>query len=926
MDPALAPVALAQHLYRRTVEALKSLPKSPERGARQLQLANDILRVLAKSHKSSEPQDLLSPPARLLEAVALPVDGLAGPVPPVRPRIPLSMSELLVNGRHDLSIGAEVKRELASADRVDLLCSFLKWSGFRLVERHIREFLERRPGKLRVLTTAYMRATQARAIEELCQLGADVRVSYDTQRTRLHAKAWMFHRRSGFFTAFVGSSNLSAAALLDGAEWNVRLSQRDNAGIMRRFQATFDQYWTNPEFRRYDRDEFARAIQSQTDVAHALIFRFDIEPRPHQQEILDDLASERARGYFRNLVVAATGTGKTVVAALDYKRLREQLPGSRLLFVAHRRELLEQSLATYRVVLKDGNFGELHVGDDRPVHGKHVFASIQSLHARGVEALDPQAFDVVVVDEFHHAAAPSYERLLGHLRPRVLLGLTATPERTDGQSVLGWFDNRTASELRLWKALDQELLCPFQYFGVGGAPDAGGVRWSRGRYDTRQLSNLYTADHFFAKRIVQEVHAKIADVTKMRGLGFCVDVSHAKFMAEQFVKMGIPAVAVVGTTRSSERADALRQLQAREKNIVFCVDLFNEGVDVPEVDTVLFLRPTESATVFLQQLGRGLRRARDKECLTVLDFIGGANRKFRFDRRFRAILGGTRRHVLRTIEEGFPRLPSGCAIELDRQAQQAVLDNVRSSLKLGLRGLVEDLRQLAQEQGPDLGLQDFLSATGIDLEELYRSPGACWTALRRQAGLESIPPNKTLERAFSRMLHINDLQRFKGLRALVEQVDTPTAKLENPDHRALFVLLGHRRDPLAAMQDRWRELWSQPHLLSELRQLLAYLEDHARAITFGLGEIPLHVHATYTLDEVMAAMDERNSRGVFSGFKPGPISRSGIRPACTLSPSRSPRKITPRPRSTMITPFHRNGFTGRPKVVGTRVRRRVVAS
>ncbi|MGB1276558.1 MAG: DEAD/DEAH box helicase family protein, partial [Nannocystaceae bacterium] len=516
---------------------------------------------------------------------------------------------------------------------------FLKWSGFRLIERDLRGFLERRPGQLRVLTTAYMRATQARALEELCALGADVRVSYDTQRTRLHAKAWMFHRRSGFSTAFVGSSNLSAAALLDGTEWNVRLSQRDNAGILRRFQATFDQYWNDPEFRRYDRDEFQRALGAQANEAHRLMFRFEIEPRPHQQEILDDLASERARGYLRNLVVAATGTGKTVVAALDYKRLREQLPRARLLFVAHRRELLEQSLMTYRVVLKDGDFGELHVGGDRPVHGKHVFASIQSLHARGVDGIDPQAFDIVVVDEFHHAAAPSYARLLKHLRPNVLLGLTATPERTDGHSVLGWFDNRTASELRLWKALDQELLCPFQYFGIGGAPNAGGVRWSRGRYDSRQLSNLYTADHVFAMRVVQEVHAKVADVAKMRGLGFCVDVAHAKFMEQQFVKAGIAAAAVFGSSSRDIRTNALRALQARELNVVFCVDLFNEGVDVPEVDTVLFLRPTESATVFLQQLGRGLRRSHGKECLTVLDFIGGANRKFRFDRRFRAILG-----------------------------------------------------------------------------------------------------------------------------------------------------------------------------------------------------------------------------------------------------------------------------------------------
>ncbi|MGB1016780.1 MAG: DUF3427 domain-containing protein, partial [Nannocystaceae bacterium] len=387
--------------------------------------------------------------------------------------------------------------------------------------------------------------------------------------------------------------------------------------------------------------------------------------------------------------------------------------------------------------------------------------------------------------------------------------------------------------------------------------------------------------------------AKVADVAKMRGLGFCVDVAHAKFMEQQFVKAGIAAAAVFGSSSRDIRTNALRALQARELNVVFCVDLFNEGVDVPEVDTVLFLRPTESATVFLQQLGRGLRRSHGKECLTVLDFIGGANRKFRFDRRFRAILGGTHRHVLRDIQSNFPRLPSGCAIVLDRQAQKTVLDNVRYALKQGVQGLVEDLQQLVQEHGPDISLKHFVDEAGIDLEELYRGPGVCWTALRREAGISKFPPNKTIERAFSRMLHINDSARFDGLRSLVRRTSPPTANLENASQRALFVLLGHR-DPFSTMQTHWQELWSQPHLLSELRQLLDYLEDHARARTYPLAargvsrgagspaeivrggprsqpqenprceaalEIPLQVHATYSLDEAMAALDERNTKG-----------------------------------------------------------------
>ena len=863
VDGQRAPHALANLVRDRLLGVLKDIHGEASE-AERVRVVNDVLALVGVD-------DRLEPPPRELRAVLEPVESPATPEEPIRPRIALSSSDLLVNGPHDLKIGAELQRELASADRVDLLCAFVKWSGFQRIEQQIEDLARRRgASSIRVLTTVYMGATERRALDALAALGAQVRVSYDTMQTRLHAKAWLIHRASGYSTAYIGSSNLSAAAMHDGVEWNVRLSAIDNPAILEKFTSTFEQYWADTTFRPYDVREFDAAVLSsrRRDLAPYLIV--DVEPRAHQREILEEIAAERSAGHNRNLVVAATGTGKTIVAALDYKRLRARLPRARLLFVAHRREILDQSLKAFQVVLRDGSFGELLASGQRPDRWEHVFASIQSLHKSQLSQLKPDYFDVVIIDEFHHAASETYETLLTHLNPRVLLGLTATPERADGQSILKWFDGRIASELRLWKALDQGLLAPFQYFGVGGAPDVTAVSWSRGRYDLTQLSNVYTADHIFAKRVVQETVKKVSDPGKMRALGFCVDIAHATFMSKVFNDAGIPSAAVSADTPDKSRAGHLAALRQGQLRCIFSVDLFNEGVDVPDVDTVLFLRPTESATVFLQQLGRGLRRSDGKECLTVLDFIGDANRRFRFDLRYRAIAGGTRRSIEREIEDGFPTLPSGCTIQLDKQAQGAVLDNIRGQLGAGSKALLEDLRGL----GPATTLPQFLVAAGIELEDLYAN-GRTFTGLRRDAGYETRSPgpyDEQMQRALSRMLHLDDPARLQGIRELVRG-PLPKPNDGDPIQRWLHTLLGYIQQPYAQMASAWAAVWKNDALREEIDQLLGAVADRVRRNTIPLrgplATFPLRVHATYTLDEILAGVDERNSKGALKRIQTG---------------------------------------------------------
>ncbi len=866
VEKADQPHVLARHVAHIVERAIASEKDESER----INLAN---RLLALAGDAESP--VLAPPEQLARLYRLPVPPGIADRTSTRPATPLSEVALLTNGgQGEPSVGHELKAEIASADRVDLLCAFIKWSGVRLLDAELQALAE--AGKpFRVITTTYLGSTERKTLDRLAQkYGADVRVQYDALRTRLHAKAWMFHRDSGFDTAYIGSSNLSNVALIDGVEWNVRLSQVATPSLLNKFRATFECYWSeDPGFEEYiperDGERLDRALREASGVTSSgsitiNVSGLDVRPYPYQQTMLDEVQAEReVHDRHRNLVVAATGTGKTVLAALDYRRL---VPAGgkrpRLLFVAHAREILVQAQRTFREVLADGAFGELLVKGQRPDRWDHVFASVQSLKQEVLDTLDPLHFDVIIIDEFHHAAAPTYERLIDHFAPTELVGLTATPERADGLDIRGYFGGKTATELRLWDALGAELLCPFHYFGIADGTDLTAIAWKAGKYDQNALGQLYTGNDARVRMVLRAVQDKLADPAQMRALGFCVSVEHARYMADKFTDAGIPSVMVSGQTGDDARRQALSDLRDRRINTIFSVGVFNEGLDIKEVDTVLMLRPTESATIFLQQLGRGLRRTPDKAVLTVLDFVGHQREEFRWDKRLRALTGIPRGKVVNEVENGFPYLPSGCRIELDRQTQAFVLENVKRQLNLRRPQLVAEVRSAAEET-----LVGFLGATGIDLSSVIKGDRS-WTALRREAGIDlAFPPGPReaeLLRRSQVFAHVDDEVRVSGYKRLIAS-DTRYDDMSETDRllakMLFFTIWPDGGKPVFASYDECLDtLRKEKAATGEFIEIMDLAHDSTRHVTFPLeGELatlPLRVHARYSREEILAGLGQ----------------------------------------------------------------------
>ncbi len=876
IDAEEASQFLGKHLSSVIMAALKMVKSTKEVTSiveRQIEITNKILIFLSQEIEQYQfDHDLLDATGHILEGVFDKLNSdyvdLKLHLNEIMPSTRLTQSELFTGGNVGISLESELKKEIRSSDRVDLLVSFIKWKAIVILKDAFEEFTNR-GGKLRILTTTYMGATDAKAIEELSKLpNTEIKVSYNTANERLHAKAYLFYRNTGFHTGYVGSSNFSRSALTDGLEWNVKITTKEIPHIIDKFKKTFESYWASSEFEPYQPGQYEHLSKalSQSKFGKKMIdFTqfFDLKPYHYQLEILEKLQVERkVHQSTRNLVVAATGTGKTMLAAFDFKNYITLNPNVKFLFLAHRIEILQQAMHTFRNVLKEQNFGELMGDGYQPGEKNAVFATIQTFNNLDLPSFStPTYYDYIVIDEVHHAQAKSYQKVIEYFEPQLLLGLTATPERMDGKDILADFNYRIAAEIRLPDALNNKLLCPFQYFGISDQIDYSKIKWVNGRYDTVELTNIFTANDFRVNDIINNLDKYTKDLQEVSCIGFCASKEHAVFMSDKFNKVGLKSEWLT-SDNSIRRSEILDAFKKKHINYLFVVDMFNEGVDIPQIDTVLFLRPTESLTIFLQQLGRGLRLHESKDVLTVLDFVGQARDEYDFENKFRALIGKTTTTVAHEIERDFPNLPLGSSIVLEKKAKEYILKNIHKATKLDKRQLIKRIHQFKNHTDNPLTLKNFLSIYNLKLADIYKNN--TFSELKAEA-LNITIDNNNVERYKSMLgkkwIVTESLSYFQFI-IKFQQVDFDVNRINLSTQEKTYALMFYYDFYQKAGIDESLDdaLIKIGHNKDMVAEMLEFIEVKIDQLSFEEipceipDHFPLFIHARYTRDQILVAL------------------------------------------------------------------------
>ena len=674
-----------------------------------------------------------------------------------------------------------LKYLLDRTSQVDFSVAFIKQSGVDLLRGHLQDLLGR-SGRVRIITGDYLDVTEPQALEELLELGPNLELYAVecSQGVSFHPKAYLFYngshlQTSSTNTAYIGSSNISRMALQTGIEWNYRVDQAIHGAGFDAMARAFEELLQDPRTCRVDLawiDRYRARRQVQP------VFRFDVDneasqppPSPHriQSEALEALAKTRLGGNRAGLVVLATGLGKTWLAAFDAARRtpEKNLEFPRVLFVAHRDEILQQSMRTFRKIRPesscaryDGSMSESQL--DRI---EMLFASVQTLgRVEHLKKFQPRAFDYIVIDEFHHAAATTYRRLIDHFEPRFLLGLTATPERTDGGDLLGLCQENLVYRCDLVRGIQEDLLSPFEYYGVPDRVDYTNIPWRGRRFDETRLTSEVST-HARAQNALEQLQR----VGAKRAIGFCCSQMHADFMAEYFRRAGMRVAAVHSGAESDPRARSLEALERGELDIVFAVDMFNEGLDIPSIDTVLMLRPTESSILWLQQFGRGLRKSEGKERLKVVDYIGN-HRTFLIKLRsmMQPLLkvgesDSEIRRGLEILKRGEAVLPEGCSVTYELETIEIIERILRPASQVdAMSGFYEDFRE-QHDQRP-MALEAYHA--GYNPRAVRATHGSWFGYVRSMGGLGA-EDQRVIEQAQEFMKVIESTSMTRSYKMLV---------------------------------------------------------------------------------------------------------------------------------------------------------------
>jgi superfamily II DNA or RNA helicase len=872
-----AALFLAQYFSKILQTTFGLLKEDKDSASNQIELANKLIQLLSSEIKNQGiEENLLLSEGKILKAVFSKINSpyadLEKHVASLLPSTGLRQSELFTGNKSGVSLESEIRKEIESADEIQWIVSFIRFSGLRIFLQGLQEFAKKGK-KIKIITTTYMGATEPKAIEELAKLpNTEIKISYNTKLERVHAKAYLFLRNTNFNTGYIGSSNISRTALTSGLEWNLKITTQEIPHVIDKFQKTFDTYWNDSEFELFDinihKDKLRNAIDEEkySKSENNLSSFFDITPHNFQKEILQRLLSERAKGNFRNLVIAATGTGKTVISAFDFKQFYVQNPNAKFLFVAHREEILKQALHTYRHILKDQNFGSLWFSGHEPANHNHIFASVQTI-ANRLSQLNLKAdfYDYIVIDEVHHIPAKSYRPILIYFKPKILLGLTATPERMDGEDILFDFGNSISAEIRLPEALNRKLLCPFQYFGISDSIDLSNVSWRKGRYDVNELENIYSEDDRRVIEIIHNCERYLSNLNEVCAIGFCVSKKHAQFMAKKFLEKGLKA-ADLTSDNSNDRVSLLNKLKTKEINYLFVVDMFNEGVDIPQIDTVLFLRPTDSLTIFLQQMGRGLRLHQGKDCLTILDFVGNSNPEYDFEHKFRAMIGKTHIAVKDEIETDFPHLPLGCSIVLERRAKEIIIANIKKATSSGLRNLIKKIQNFNNSYTLPLSLANLLKFESLDLLNVYKSKNT-WDFLLSESGIKKDFIPTYFDVQIGRMLgttwlSTDSISYFEKVRSFLKNENDFDFK--NAENQIFLLMLFYdifqyspSKMGYNIASDGIKEVFKNITLKEEVLSYLEIRINQCECIEKNIhlsSQFPLKVNGRYTRSQILVAL------------------------------------------------------------------------
>ena len=620
-----------------------------------------------------------------------------------------NINELIINEKAKFrNFFIYLKQELLNCKKFYFIVSFIRYSGIQLLISTLDE-LEKQGIQGEIITSVYLNITDSKALRKLLSY-KNIKVKiYNNSSESFHTKAYLFEKEK-YHSVVIGSSNISQSALYSAEEWNVKLTDSSFFNIYKKSLNQFEKLWHSNEaieltedfVDEYEKYKKSINVQNTFDYRKTKIEQEnEFVPNSMQKRVLGKLKETRENGNKKGLVISATGTGKTYLAAMDIKQFFEINSNSntenklfkindkksktsniKFLFIAHREELLENAINVFSKVLKiDKNeFGRIY-GGLKEIDKSIIFASIQSLR-NCYNEFKPSFFDYIIVDEFHHSMSDSYLKTLSYFNPKFLLGLTATPKRMDGKDILSLCDYNVVDEIGIKEALEEDLIVPFHYFGVNDYTiNYDNIPYKNGKYNEKiLLENLLL--NIRTDYIVEKINKFGFDGDELSAVAFCQNIEHAFFMKEEFSKKGYKSAVITANTSSNERSEILEKFKNKKIEILCVVDILNEGIDIPTINLLLFLRPTMSSTIFIQQIGRGLRKAKNKDFVTIIDFIGNHKKDYLLINYFSSevdnkdTLFTKKEKIINEIKNQFSNIPKSCYVELDRICQNRIIEKI----------------------------------------------------------------------------------------------------------------------------------------------------------------------------------------------------------------------------------------------------------